>query len=113
MGEITWVDVRPGFVVRNNEPVAVYAVTGGIANPTSGARIEHPWRVPVLKAETQAEFSSTEGFEIPSSWLAGYAGGNEHQAVPYFVTFTDANDRKWDGVIDFRETIPRLRLRRI
>jgi len=112
-GEVTWTSVRPGFTVRNDEPVSVYAVTGGIVNPRGDERIEHPNRVPVLKAETQAEFGSTESFQIPSNWLEGIAVGYEHQGVPYFVTLTDASGRSWDGVIDFRETVPRLQFRRI
>jgi hypothetical protein len=109
--EITWTDVRPGFVVRNDEPVSVYAVTAGIVNPNGDDRITHPQRVAVLKAETSVSFESTEAFKIPPTWLAGVAA-NEHQAVPYFVTLTDADERKWDGVIDFREVAPRLRFRR-
>jgi hypothetical protein len=113
-GEITWTDVRPSITIRNNEPVAVYAVTVGIVNPAGDERIDYPGcPIPVLKAETQLDLGSTEQFKTPSNWLAGVAPGNEHQGAPYFVTLTDANDRKWDGVIDFRETIPRLRLRRI
>jgi hypothetical protein len=112
-GEVTWEYVRPSFTVRNDEPVAVYALTGGIVNPAGDERIEHPQRVPILKAETQIDFGSTESFQIPQSWLAGFAGTNEHRAVPYFVAFTDVNDRRWDGVIDYREITPRLRLRRV
>jgi hypothetical protein len=113
-GEITWTDVRPAMTVRNNEPVSVYAVTVGIVNPAGDERIEYPGcPIPVLKAETPLNLGTTEQFKTPPNWLAGIAPGNEHQGVPYFVTLTDANDRKWDGVIDFRETIPRLRLRRM
>jgi hypothetical protein len=110
--EITWTDVRPAFTVRNDEPVSVYDLTAGIVNPGGDDRIAHPQQVAVLKAETSLAFGTTETFKIPPTWLAGVAA-NEHQAVPYFVTLTDANRRRWDGVIDFRETAPRLRLRRV
>jgi hypothetical protein len=113
-GEITWTEVQPSLTVRNNEPVSVYAVTVGIVNPGGDERIEYPGcPISVLKAETHLDLGYTQSFQIPSSWLAGVAGGNEHKAVPYFVTLTDAKDRRWDGVVDFRETVPRLRFRRV
>jgi hypothetical protein len=113
-GEITWTNVRPTITIRNNEPVAVYAVSVGVVNPARDERIEYPGcPIPIVKAETHLDLGSTEGFKIPSDWLAGVAPGNEHKGVPYFVTLTDANNREWDGVIDFRETIPRLQFRRV
>lgn len=112
-GEITWNFVRPSFNVRNDEPVSVYAVTAGIVDPASGDRIAHPTRIPVLKAETQGDFGSTDAFQIPPGWLAGFANHNPHQGVPYYVELTDSGNRKWEGIIDFREVVPRMRFRRV
>lgn len=113
-GEITWVNVHPGFTVHNNERVSVCAVTAGVVNPADATeRVAHPQKVSVLKAETPITFGSMGGFQIPSEWLAGFAGPDPHQGVPYFVELIDSHDRKWRGVIDFREEAPRLRFRRV
>lgn len=111
--EITWINVKPGFTVRNNEPVSLYAVTAGVVDPAGEAQIAHPQQVPVLKAETPVQFGSTDSFQIPSDWLAGFAGADPHRGVPYFVEVMDSRDRRWRGIIDFREEAPRLRFRRV
>jgi hypothetical protein len=111
--EITWVDVRPAFRVVNNEPVSVYAVSAGVVDPVSGERSPHPQRVQVLKGESGFTFAGSNAFQIPSDWLAGFTGPDPLMGVPYYVELTDSRDRKWRGVIDFREEAPRFRFRRV
>ena len=78
----------------------------------AGERIVHQ-RPSILRAESEFPFASTDSFQIPPSWLAGFAGDNPHVAVPYFVELTDAEQRKWEGTIDFRNEVPRLQFRRV
>jgi hypothetical protein len=111
---ITYSAVRPSFTVRNIDPVPVYAVTAGVVNPGNAAdRVAHPQRAPVLKAETHALFGSADSFQIPPDWLAGFTGADPHQGVPYFVELIDSRDRRWRGIIDFREEAPRMRFQRV
>jgi hypothetical protein len=112
-GEITWVNVCPGFSLLNNEPTTVYDVTAGIIDPASGDRIAHPQRLPHIKAETPFGFGSADVFQIPSDWLAGYTGEEPFQQVLYYVRVTDANERKWEGTFDPREPVACLRFRRV
>jgi hypothetical protein len=111
-GELTWHSVRPGFTVRNNEPVAVYAVAGGVIGP-QGQRLAHPQQPSIVRAEDEFTFGSTDGFQIPPSWLPPFAGDvNPHQALPYFVPLTDSHRRRWEGVIDFGGEVPRVQFKR-
>jgi hypothetical protein len=111
--KITWIGVSPSFIVRNNEPVSVYAVTAGVAEPGGEGRVAHPQRVPVLKAETAFTFERSDSLKIPSEWLADYVGADPHSGVPYFVELLDARQRRWEGIIDFRDEAPRLKFRRL
>jgi hypothetical protein len=113
-GMITYSAVHPSFTIRNIDPVPVYAVTAGVVNPANAAgRVAHPQKVQVMKAETPFAFLSTDSFQVPPDWLAGFAGADPHQGVPYFVELIDSHDRKWRGIIDFREEAPRLCFQRL
>jgi hypothetical protein len=69
-----------GSRFHNHERVSVFAVTAGVVNPANAAdRVAHPQKVPVLKTETPVTFGSMGGFQIPSQWLAGFAGADPHQ----------------------------------
>jgi hypothetical protein len=112
-GGLTWHSVRPSFAICNDEPVAVYAVTGGIVGPDD-QRIRHPQQPSIVRAESEFAFGSTDAFQIPTNWLPPFAADlNPHQAVRYFVELTDSNRRRWEGVIDFGEEVRRLRFRRV
>jgi hypothetical protein len=112
-GALTWHSVHPGFKVQNNEPVAVYAVTGGVVGP-DGERLAHPQTPSIIRAESEFVFGSMAGFQIPPFWLPPFAGDvDPHQLVPYFVQLTDASERRWEGVIDFRDVVPRLAFKRM
>ena len=56
-------------------------MTAGVVDPAGEAQIAHPQQVPVLKAETPVQFGSTDSFQIPSDWLAGFAGADPQQTT--------------------------------
>lgn len=68
-GGLTWHSVRPSFAICNDEPVAVYAVTGGIIG-WDDQRIRHPQQPSIVRAESEFAFGSTDAFQIDLNALA-------------------------------------------